>query len=86
MKYQKSTDMLNVFGISFRWLFLVLAFASFSSAADPGHGAGSIGAGTFEAGNYVFPNNLSVGASGLFANAQSGFVGIGTTGPGAKNE
>ncbi len=41
------------------------------SAADPGHGAASIGAGTFEAGNYVFPNNISV----------SGFIGIGTTTP-----
>jgi len=63
-----------------------MLFASFASAADPGHGAGSIGAGTFESGNYIFPNNLSVGASGLFANAQSGRVGIGTTEPRAKLE
>jgi len=37
---------------------LNVLFISFASAADPGHGAGSIGAGTFEAGNYVFPNNF----------------------------
>jgi len=75
-----------------KWIFVVVTLVfvsiffciSLVSAADPGHGAGSIGSGTFEAGNYVFPNNLSVGASGLFANAQSGNVGIGTME--AKNE
>jgi len=45
-----------------KWIFVVvtLVFASvffcisLVSAADPGHGAGSIGSGTFESGNYAF--------------------------------
>ena len=46
---------------------LLIFLSSLVSAADPGHGAAVIGSGTFESGNYVFPNNLSV----------TGNVGIG---------
>ncbi|MSS75195.1 hypothetical protein EXS73_03215, partial [Candidatus Pacearchaeota archaeon] len=57
------------------------------SAADPGHGASVISAGTFESGAYIFPGNLSivgnlsVGSSILFVNPTVGYVGIGTATP-----
>gem|GEM_PF-6137039 len=55
--------------------------------ADPGHPASSISAGTFESGNYVFPNNLTindfliVNTTTLYVDALNGRVGIGTTDP-----
>src|SRR3989338_2627031 len=69
---------------------LILIFVSSVSAADPGHGAAVIGSGTFESGNFVFPNNLTinrnllVGGNNFFVNNATGYVGIGTTSPGYK--
>jgi len=68
-------------------LILGIIFWSLSTAkaADPGHGAGVIGPGAFESGNYAFPNNLTignnllVGGNNLFVNNATGYVGIGTT-------
>jgi hypothetical protein len=53
---------------------------------DPtqGHDASSIRAGTFSAGNYAFPNNLTVGGTNLFVDNSTGRVGIGNTGPDTK--
>ena len=42
------------------FVLLMAAFPILASAADPGHGAASISAGTFEAGNFTFPNWLSI--------------------------
>jgi len=82
--------MINKFNYnSLSFVFIVLAFAiltSFVSAADPGHGAAVIGSGTFESGNFVFSNNLTinrnllVGGNNFFVNNATGYVGIGTTG------
>ncbi len=53
---------------------------------DPtqGHDASSIRAGTFSAGNYAFPNNLTVGGTNLFVDNSTGNVGIGTASPAEK--
>ncbi|MEM4330640.1 MAG: hypothetical protein QW273_01370 [Candidatus Pacearchaeota archaeon] len=58
------------------FLILLITFLSFSFvfSADPGHSAPAIGPGTFESGNFIFPQNLSV----------LGNVGIGTTSPSYK--
>jgi len=56
---------------------IVLAFASFVSAADPGQEGAVIGSGTFESGNFVFQNNLTVGTTAFFVNKNLGKVGIG---------
>src|SRR3989338_7135739 len=53
-------------------------------AADPGHGAGVIGSGTFESGNFVFPSNLdiygnlSIANAVFFVNNFTARIGIGT--------
>jgi hypothetical protein len=68
-------------------LCALLILLSLTSAADPGHPAASIGTGTFESGNYVFPVNLdvlanfSVGGTRFFVNNATGFIGIGTSSP-----
>ncbi|MDP1694804.1 MAG: hypothetical protein Q8L34_04655 [Candidatus Woesearchaeota archaeon] len=60
---------------------LFLSLFSFSVlAADPGHGAGVIGANDFESGNYSFPDSVIVNYSAYFATL-GGNVGIGTTTP-----
>jgi hypothetical protein len=67
-------------------VFAVLLVQS-ALAADPGHGAASVGGGTFEAGNFIFPNNLTinnnllVGGNNFFVNNATGYVGIGTSSP-----
>ncbi|MEM7819713.1 MAG: tail fiber domain-containing protein [Candidatus Aenigmatarchaeota archaeon] len=59
-------------------------------AANPGHPASSISPGTFESGNFIFPNNLqinqnlTVSNNLLFVDNQTGNVGIGTTAPSTK--
>ena len=70
----------------FVFMILFVSLVNFVSAADPGHGAGSIGAGTFESGNYIFPNNLTVGGNNFFVNNGTGYVGIGTLKPSQKLE
>ena len=56
-----------------KFIFLVatlpfLSLFSFSVlAADPGHGAGVIGSGDFESGNYSFPDSVIVNYSAFFA-------------------
>ncbi len=56
------------------WVALALSITvSYAEAADPGHAASSISAGTFESGDYAFPNNLSI-TNNLTV---SGSVGIG---------
>jgi len=57
---------------------LILIFVSSVSAADPGHGAAVIGSGTFESGNFVFQNTLTVGTTVFFVNKDLGYAGIGT--------
>jgi len=39
---------------------ILIILTSYSYAADPGHGAERIGAGTFESGNYTFPDILNI--------------------------
>ncbi|MBN1386795.1 hypothetical protein JW968_07560 [Candidatus Woesearchaeota archaeon] len=67
-------------------LGLVIATALFTSsalAADPGHGASRIGPGTFESGDFVFPNNLNV-TQNFSANGSTFFVDSGTGRVGIK--
>ncbi|MCX6818369.1 MAG: hypothetical protein NTU57_05955, partial [Candidatus Aenigmarchaeota archaeon] len=70
--------------------FVAIALAPFASAADPGHPASSVSAGTFESGDFVFPQNLTinkffaVNGTTLFVDAVNARVGIGTTSPGSK--
>lgn len=54
-------------------VILILGIIPFASAAvpDPGHGAEELGPGTFSAGNYAFPNNLSINGN---ANVAGGAV------------
>lgn len=63
----------------------LLAFALLSSmavlAADPGHTAGSVGPGTFESGNYSFPDSLTV-SKYLILNSLTGCDSILTDGSG----
>jgi len=62
------------------------------SYVDPtqSHPASQITAGTFDSGNFVFPqnleikNNLTVGSDDLFVDNATGMVGIGTTNPTKK--
>src|SRR3989344_559453 len=75
------------FEYNYSWMLLSLFIAisliiPTASAADPGHSAAVIGAGTFESGNYVFPNNFTVGSSNaFFVNNNTQRIGIGTTAP-----
>ena len=79
MKFNLDKKLLALVLVGLFGLVISLAYAS---AVDPGHSAPSIGSGTFESGNYVFPNNFTVGTNiALFANNASGRVGIGTTSP-----
>jgi hypothetical protein len=61
----------------------------YAKAADPGHAASSISAGTFESGDFAFPSNLTVtkffiaNGTTLYVDAINGRVGIGTITPGA---
>jgi hypothetical protein len=70
--------------------FAALLAVSSAQAADPGHPASSVSAGTFEAGDFVFPQNLTINkffiANGttLFVDAMNARVGIGTTNPTQK--
>jgi hypothetical protein len=67
-------------------IFALLFFQiiEFASAADPGHDASAVGPGTFEAGNFLFQNNLTVGGNNFFVNNGTGYVGIGTLSPLSK--
>src|SRR3989344_2838502 len=75
------------FEYNYSWMILSLFIAisliiPTASAADTGHSAAVIGAGTFESGNYVFPNNFTVGSSNaFFVNNNTQRIGIGTTAP-----
>ncbi|MDP3881654.1 MAG: hypothetical protein Q8Q31_02130, partial [Nanoarchaeota archaeon] len=62
-------------------ILIIFSFSPLAIAADPGHGAAVIGPGSFEAGNYAFPNNITIGGSNFFVNNGTGRVGIGTTSP-----
>jgi hypothetical protein len=59
----------------------------FAHAADPGHPASSISAGTFESGDFTFPDNLTinkflkVNGTTLYVDALNGRIGIGTGSP-----
>ena len=68
----------------FSSVFLFILVLSFVSAADPGHSASSVGPGSFEAGNYVFPNNLTIGGNNFFVDNSTGYIGIGTVSPTKK--
>jgi len=48
------------FAIAVIILALTFLISSASAVPNPGHAAEEIGAGTFDAGDYVFPNNVSV--------------------------
>src|SRR3989338_1147463 len=66
--------------------FAILFIGGVASAADPGHGADVVAAGTFESGNYIFPSNLNVTTNfsiGSFfvINPSLSRVGIGTLVP-----
>ncbi|MCK4335128.1 MAG: hypothetical protein KAW40_00210 [Candidatus Aenigmarchaeota archaeon] len=58
-----------------------------AAPADPGHPASSISAGTFEAGNFTFPDNLTIAdylivdTDTLYVDALNNRVGIGTASP-----
>src|SRR3989338_9613120 len=67
--------------IAFLAIFSFIILTPLTIAADPGHGASVISPGTFEAGNYVFPNNITIGGNNLFVNNGTGNVGIGTALP-----
>ncbi|MEK6893405.1 MAG: hypothetical protein AABX07_04335, partial [Nanoarchaeota archaeon] len=73
--------------LTFIFALFFLAFVQLASAADPGHPAATIGSGTFESGNYIFPINLdvlgnfSIGNTRFFVNNATGRVGIGTASP-----
>jgi hypothetical protein len=73
-------------------IILIMCFTSlvvtpFVQAADPGHPASGISAGTFEAGDFTFPDNLTVNdflivnTNTLYVDAIQGRVGIGTSSP-----
>jgi len=72
------------------FLLVTTSLAQFAAAADPGHTASSISAGTFETGDFAFPGNLTVAkflianGSTLYVDAVNGRVGIGTAGPSSK--
>ncbi len=70
--------------ISIVFVFMILT--QIIQAADPGHDAASIGAGTFEAGNFLFQNNITVATDVLFVDGTQGRVGIGTSSPSYKLE
>src|SRR3989344_5518267 len=64
-KQKHSFNLFSNFNKNIIASFLILiamlgAFASISNAADPGHGANVIGSGTFEIGDYRFPQNLHI--------------------------
>src|SRR3989338_9711808 len=84
-KIKKKQDITLRYHYSLMFLSLFIAISLIiptASAADPGHGAAVIGAGTFESGNYVFPNNFTVGSSNaFFVNNNTQRIGIGTTAP-----
>src|SRR3989338_6953017 len=84
-KIKKKQDITLRYHYSLMFLSLFIAISLIiptASAADPGHGAAVIGAGTFESGNYVFPNNFTVGSSNaFFVNNNTMRIGIGTTAP-----
>src|SRR3989338_10519063 len=84
-KIKKKQDITLRYHYSLMFLSLFIAISLIiptASAADPGHGAAVIGAGTFESGNYVFPNNFTVGSSNaFFVNNSTMRIGIGTTAP-----
>ena len=77
----------NLFIIILSVLVLFYSVPALAAPADPGHGAPSIGPGTFETGFYVFPNNLSVtqnfsvASNTLFVDSVLSRVGIGTASP-----
>ena len=68
-------------------LVVALGVMLIAPIPNPGHPASQVGPGTFAPGNFVFPNELSVGGNfivntdKLFVNSTSGWVGIGTTNP-----
>jgi hypothetical protein len=69
------------------FLLVATSLAQFVAAADPGHPASSVSAGTFETGDFAFPGNLTVtkfliaNGSTLYVDAVNGKVGIGTASP-----
>lgn len=69
------------------FIAMALLAVQCAQAADPGHPASSVSAGTFEAGDFVFPDNLAVNkflivnGSTLYVDALNERVGIGTTSP-----
>src|SRR3989338_11655851 len=67
--------------IAFLAIFSFIILTPLTIAADPGHGASVISPGTFEAGNYVFPNNITIGGNTLHVDNSTGRVGIGTSTP-----
>ena len=89
--FLKIVKVKNIITIILILISIMSVFSTIMNAADPGHGASVVGAGTFESGSYVFPvnltitNNLSVNGSTLFVR-DNGNVGIGTTEPGTKLE
>jgi len=72
------------------FITMAIAIVPLVEAADPGHPASSVSAGTFESGNFIFPVNLTVNkffianGSTLYVDALNGNVGIGTTDPQGK--
>jgi hypothetical protein len=83
---------LSIVLIACAFLAVTTSLAQFVSAADPGHSAASISAGTFEAGDFAFQQNLTVSkyltvnGTTLFVDALNERIGIGTTTPGSKLE
>jgi len=73
--------------ILFVCLTSMVVTTPFVLAADPGHPASSISAGTFESGDFTFPDNLTVtkfliaNGTTLYVDAINGRVGIGTDSP-----
>ncbi len=67
---------------------ILIILTSYSYAADPGHAAERIASGTFESGNYTFPDSvnisrgLEVAKGTLYVHPNNSLVGIGTTSPG----
>jgi len=68
-------------------LFFIVLLSGFSLAATVGHNASVISAGSFESGNYTFPDSLEitnmfiVGTNVLYVDKTNGRVGVGTSAP-----
>ncbi|MEM5792981.1 MAG: NYN domain-containing protein [Candidatus Aenigmatarchaeota archaeon] len=66
-------------------IILIMLFIANVRSSDPGHLAESISSGTFEGGNYIFPNNLTViqnlSAGSVLWVDSSGKIGVATTSP-----